>query len=220
RVERSHASEFIKGFRKLRVAPEDTFKAVAALKNQPEVLYAEPNYILRGAAVPNDQFFNLQYGPTKVGAQQVWDQFTTGSTDVVVAVLDQGIDVAHLDLKDNIWTNPAETPGNSIDDDGNGFKDDVNGFNFVDNNGTLFSGNNSESHATHVAGIIGARGNNLIGVTGMNWQLRLMSLKFLAADNTGTAEGAAATCTYAAQMRQLWETSGHAKGANIRVVNA
>src|SRR5205085_1442874 len=115
----------------------------------------------------------------------------------------------------------AEIPGNGIDDDGNGFVDDVNGFNFVDNNGTIFSGLSTEDHASHVSGIAGAVGNNNVGVSGVNWSVGLMSLKFLDADGFGNTADAIKACNYAKQMRDLWETAPvHTKGANVRVLNA
>lgn len=223
RVERFGGSRLISGLRRVRVAPEDTLEAVIALSTQPDVLYAEPNYILHKAAdPPNDQHVGEQYGLTKIGAPQVWSQFDqTGNTSVVVGVIDEGIDFSHADLAANMWTNPAETP-NGVDDDGNGCIDDIHGCNFIpnQNNGDLFSDDDRESHATHVAGIIGATGNNGIGVTGVAWTTRLMSLKFLGPPpNIGGTAEAIEACTYAAEMKQLWETSGQTKGANIRVLN-
>ena len=167
-VQRLDGDDLVEGLRLGRVAPEDTLKAVAALRQQPDVLYAEPNYILHADVTPNDPNFNSQYGLSKIGAPQAWDTRTgsTGAGKVVIGVIDQGIDINHQDLQANIWTNPAEIPGNGVDDDGNGFVDDVNGFNFVNNNGTIFSGQNIEDHASHVSGIAGAVGNNAIGVAG------------------------------------------------------
>ena len=221
-VERFDGSDLVKGLRLARVAPGETLNAVAALRNQPDVLYAEPNYIMRAAVVPNDEHFtaNRLYGLGKIGAQQVWDNFTTGSASVVVGVIDQGIDITHQDLQPNIWTNPGEVAGNGADDDSNGFVDDIRGFNFVNNNGTVFSNTDPETHASHVAGIIGARGNNTIGVTGVNWTVSLMSLKFLDAVGNGDTVGAIRACNYAKTMRDLWISSGQTKGANVRVLNA
>jgi subtilisin family serine protease len=221
-LQRFDGSDLIEGLRLARVAPEDTLKAVAALRQQPDVLYAEPNYILHADVTPNDPNFGTQYALTKIGAAQAWDTRTgsTGAGRVVIGVIDQGIDINHPDLQANIWTNPGEIPGNGIDDDGNGFVDDVNGFNFVDNNGTIFSGQLSEDHATHVSGIAGAVGNNNVGVAGVNWSVGLMSLKFLDADGFGDTADAIKACNYAEKMRNLWESSGHTKGANLRVLNA
>ena len=221
-VEHFDGSNLVKGLRLVRVAPEDTLSALAALRSQPDVLYAEPNYILRATIVPNDEHFQAgrQYALAKVAAQQVWDNFTTGSSNVVVGVIDQGIDISHQDLQSNVWTNPAEVAGNGSDDDGNGFIDDIRGFNFVNNNGTVFSNTDPETHASHVAGIIGATGNNSIGVTGLNWTVGLMSLKFLDAEGFGSTSDAIRACNYAKTMRDLWVANSGTKGANVRVVNA
>src|SRR5690242_142581 len=209
----------VKGLRLARVSPEKTLKAIAALRRQPDVLYAEPNYILHSVAIPNDAHFGSQYGLTKIGAPQAWD-ITQGSSDVVVGVMDTGIDINHEDLVGNIWTNPS--PGSVA-----GFSGDINGYNFFDDNGNVINSNDAESHATHVAGIIGARGNNGIGVSGVNWNVKIMSLKFLQTTivngeivDSGDTKGAIAACGYAAEMRHLWETTGHTKGANIRAINA
>ncbi len=221
-VERFEGSDLVEGLRLARVPMGETLQAVAALRTHPEVLYAEPNYILHAdVTTPNDTQFGQQYGLTKIGAPLAWDT-TTGSSTIVVGVIDQGIDITHEDLAANIWTNPAEIPGNGVDDDTNGFLDDVRGFNFFNNNGTIFSGDVTEDHASHVAGIIGAVGHNNKGVSGVNWSVGLMSLKFLDADGSGNTANAIRACNYAKQMRDLWETSQpvHSKGANIRVLNA
>jgi subtilisin family serine protease len=223
-VQRTHGSDLLPGLRLARVAPEDTLKAVAAFRQNPEVLYAEPNYILKADLTPNDPRFlsNEQYALGLMGAPQAWDTRTgsTGAGRVVIGVIDQGIDFNHPDLAANIWINPAEIAGNGIDDDGNGFTDDVRGFNFVNNNGTTFSGSASEDHATHVAGIAGAVGNNGVGIAGVNWSVGLMSLKFLDQNGFGDTGDAIDAIKYATAMRNLWESSGHTKGANIRVLNA
>ena len=218
-VERFDRAGLVKGLRMARVAPADTLKAITALRRQPDVLYAEPNYLLHTLGTPNDAHFASQYGMTKIGAPQAWD-ITQGSSDVVVAVVDSGMDINHEDLVGNIWTNPF--PGSVA-----GISGDVNGYNFHDNNGIVLNSNDAESHATHVAGIIGARGNNGIGVAGVNWNVKLMPLKFIQAtfvnnqiNEDGPTSDAIRACGYAAEMRRLWETTGHTKGANIRAINA
>jgi subtilisin family serine protease len=211
-VERFDGSELIEGLRLVHVAPRQTVEAITALRRQPDVLYAEPNYILKADVFPNDQFLNQQYGLTRINAPAAWD-ITTGSSSVVVAVIDQGIDTAHQDLAANIWTNPS--PGSLPNISG-----DLHGYNFNSNSGTVFSNTDPETHATHVAGIIGARGNNTNGVAGVNWNVGLMSLKFLDADGFGDTADAIRACNYARQMRELWVTQGPAKGANVRVINA
>ena len=211
-VVRFGGSDLVEGLRLAHVPAEDTLKAVDALRNDPEVLYAEPNYILRTDLAPNDPRYPTDlYGLGKIGAPQAWNT-TQGSSTVVVGVIDQGIDIVHHDLQANVWTNPA--PG-SIP----GITGDLHGFNFVNNNGTIFSGNLSETHASHVAGIIGAVGNNATGVVGVNWTVGLMSLKFLDASGSGDTADAISAVNYARQMRALWVSSGHTQGANIRVLN-
>jgi subtilisin family serine protease len=223
-VQRPRAADLLPGLRLARVAPEDTLKTIEALRQNPEVLSAEPNYILKADLTPNDPRFlsNEQYALPLMGAPQAWDTRTgsTGAGRVVIGVIDQGIDFNHADLASNIWINPAEIAGDGIDNDGNGFTDDVRGFNFVNNNGTTFSGSASEDHATHVAGIAGAVGNNGVGVAGVNWSVGLMSLKFLDQNGFGDTLDAIDAIHYATTMRNLWESSGHTKGANIRVLNA
>lgn len=215
RIERLDGSDLVEGLRLARVAPGETMRAIVAFRNQPDVLYAEPNYILSAdITTPNDTLFNNSgmYGLGKVGAPLAWD-VTKGSTSVVVGVVDQGIDISHLDLQPNIWTNPS--PG-SIE----GISGDLHGYNFVNNTGTLFSGNDRESHATHVAGTIGAAGNNGNGVAGVNWTVSLMSLRFLDEFGFGSTSDVIRAFDYAKKMRDLWLSSGQTKGANIRVLNA
>ena len=214
-VERFEGSDLVQGLRLARVPAGDTLKAVAALRRQPDVLYAEPNYILRATVTtPNDPNFvtQQQYGLLRIDAPTAWDT-NTGSTGVVVAVLDQGINTTHEDLAANIWTNPQ--PGSV-----SGISGDLHGYNFVDNSGTVFSGEPFEDHASHVGGIVGAAGNNSKGVAGVNWSVGLMSLKFLSEDGFGETVDAIRALDYATQMRQLWLTApAGTKGANIRVVN-
>jgi subtilisin family serine protease len=215
KIERFDGSNIVPGLRIARVAAADTMTAIEALKEQPDVLYAEPNYLLYLDATPNDPRFvsNELYGLLKIGAPTAWNT-TTGNSSVVVAVIDEGIDKLHPDLQANIWTNPAEVAGNGIDDDGNGFIDDVNGYNFAGNTGTI----PAENHATHVAGTIGAVGNNNTGVVGVNWQVKLMSLRFIDGSSGSTADAIRA-CNYSRQMRDLWVSTNGAKGANVRVLN-
>ena len=152
--------------------------ALAALSGRGDLVYFEPSHMISlGASaesMPNDPSFGSLYGLHNVGqsggtvdadidATEAW-QISTGSQDVVVGVIDTGIDYTHPDLVDNIWVNPGEIPGNGVDDDGNGFVDDVHGYDFVNNDGDPFD---DEGHGTHVAGTIGATGNNGVGVVGV-----------------------------------------------------
>jgi subtilisin family serine protease len=145
---------------------------------------------------------------TKIAAPQAWD-LTTGSNGIVVGVVDEGIQIDHTDLQANIWTNPS--PG-SI----SGISGDLHGYDFINNSGTI----PPEGHATHVAGTIGAVGNNSTGVVGVNWQSSLMSLRFIdESANSGSDADAIRALNYAKQMRDLWISSNHAQGANVRVLN-
>jgi subtilisin family serine protease len=216
-VERRMASDLIPGYRVVHVDPTQTLKAIAALRREPDVLYAEPNYIMHALGVPNDPFFGEQYGLAKIGAQQVWDNFTTGSSEVVVAVVDQAIQINHQDLAANIWTNPA--PG-SVVVNSTVISGDLHGYDFKHNTGDLTLSSEAETHATHVAGIIGAVGNNNTGVTGVNWNVKLMSLKFLDPTGDGDTGDLIDALSYAKQMRDLWVATNKAQGANVRVINA
>ncbi len=156
RIERFAGSDLVSGLRLARVEPADTMAAIAALRGQPDVLYAEPNYRWFKTATPNDPCFPVNalpgcqnqdlYGLTKIGAPLAWDtikgsrdtaQAGFGTPRVIVGVIDEGIDTGHPDLTGNIWTNPGEIPGNGLDDDNNGFIDDVHGYDFFDDSGTI-----------------------------------------------------------------------------------
>lgn len=210
-IDRFDGSGLFDGLRLARTAPDQTLAAVDALNARDDVLYAEPNYIVRADLTPNDPRYtsNELYGLNMIGGPQAWDT-TTGNRNVVVAVIDEGVDLVHPDLQANVWTNPS--PG-SI----SGISGDVNGYNFRDNNGTI----PAELHGTHVAGTIGAVGNNSVGVVGVNWQVSIMSLRFIsAATGMGTNADALRAYNYAKQMRDLWVSSNGTQGANIRVINA
>ncbi len=210
-------SDLVEGLKLARVSPDATLDAIKALRARPDVLYAEPNYIRHFDAVPNDTFYASQWplknpppnGGGGISAEAAWDT-TTGSQNVVVGVIDSGIDTDHRDLKDNIFVNTAEVPGNNVDDDGNGFIDDVNGWDFIHNDRTVFDSAADDFHGTHVAGIIGARGNNSIGIAGVNWNVQLMPLKAIGPQG-GTDSILIETYKYAKMMRQ--------RGVNLRVLN-
>jgi subtilisin family serine protease len=195
------------------VAPGSTAHTIQALKRDPRVAYAEPNFVLHAADVtPNDPFFTRLWGLNNVGqtvnytagtsdadidAPEAWS-VSTGSPDVVVAVIDTGVDATHPDLGQNIWVNDGEDCSgcrlNGIDDDGNGYVDDWRGWDFAngDNNPADDNG-----HGTHVAGTVAATGNNGLGVAGVTWSSRIMPLKFLGADGSGTTDDAISAILYA-----------------------
>lgn len=132
-----------------------------------------------------------------IGVKQAWERSVGSRTGPIVAVIDTGVDLNHQDLKDNIFVNTAEIPGNGIDDDGNGVIDDVNGYNAAaDSNNPI----DENGHGSHVSGTIGAVGNNGKGVTGVNQQARILPIRFLGKDGAGTADAAIKGLVYANKM--------------------
>ncbi len=131
-----------------------------------------------------------------VDAERAWS-ITKGSKKIVVAVIDTGIDYDHPDLKNNMWVNEKEIPGNGVDDDQNGYVDDIHGWNADKDNGNPMDGN---SHGTHCAGTIGAEHNNGIGVAGVMSDVKLMAVKFLSDEGSGSLSDAVQAIDYATKM--------------------
>lgn len=212
----------------------DVLEAARRYKALPGVLYAEPNYRIHRALLPNDEHFSRQWGLHNTGqgitdggvttsgtadadidAPEAWD-ISTGSPDVIVAVIDSGVDLMHPDLQANLWRNEGETSctdgvdndGESsctdgIDNDGNGFVDDC----YIDDcyGWDFFNGDNNpmdddvQGHGTHVSGIIGAVGNNSTGISGINHTVKVMPLKVLDVNGSGYVYDATVAMLYAAQ---------------------
>lgn len=182
-------------------------EAVARCSADPAVEYAEPNYIWHAASIPNDPRFGEQWSLRNTGqtggsagsdidAAAAWDLATDSGT-VVVAIIDSGVDYGHPDLAANIWTNTGEVAGNGLDDDGNGYVDDVHGYDFANLDGDPMD---DSGHGTQCAGVVGAAGNNSLGITGVCWKTRVMCLKFMNASNSGTTSRAIASIEYAVRM--------------------
>lgn len=152
------------------------------------------------ALSPDDAELGEQWYLETIHALTAWDA-QTGSRDVVVAVLDTGVDLDHPDLADNLWQNAGEIADNEIDDDGNGFVDDVHGWDFVDDDGLpepyADAGDVVASHGTMIAGIVGARGDNETGTAGIAWHVSIMSLRMLDEEGSGDSVIAAQAIRYA-----------------------
>ena len=161
-----------------------------------EIEYAEPNYIYTYSATANDFYFinHALWGMDATNifgsqASTAWANGHTGSAAVYVGVIDEGIQFDHPDLAGQIWTNPYDIV-DGIDNDGNGYVDDIHGWDFVGNDNVIYSGGKQgteDAHGTHVAGTIGALNNN-IGVVGMNWNITIISAKFLGTKGGTTAD--------------------------------
>jgi len=178
------------------------------LKKASKVKYIEPDYAVQGMLAPNDPRYSDLWGlnnigqtggaaDADIGAPEAWD-VSIGSSNVVVAVIDSGVDYNHADLKANMWINAGEKPGDGKDNDGNGYIDDVYGYDFYNNDANPMD---DHSHGTHCSGTIAAVGNNGIGVVGVNWAAKIMALKFLSSSNSGYVSGAVAAIQYVTNMK-------------------
>ncbi len=186
----------------------DVDTAVDLFSADERVEYVEPNYKRYLAALPDDpqyltQWYLEQANDHDIDAEAAWEM-STGATNVVIAVIDTGIDMNHPDLVEQLWTNPNEVADNGVDDDGNGFIDDTHGWDFINNDNDPSAQPNSHLfttdyvlHGTHVAGTIGASGNNSVGVSGINWSVQIMPLKIFNDDGEGDTDGIAEAVEYA-----------------------
>lgn len=164
------------------------------------VLVSMPTFVF--AEVPNDALYFEQWYLSQVSAPQVWNT-QTGSAEIIIAVLDTGVDLDHPDLIDNIWKNPGEIEGNNKDDDGNGYVDDIHGWDFIDFDATPTpdvgkqSSSEAVNHGSLISGIIGASGDNKIGISGINWNINIMPVRILDAVGSGDANTVAQAVYYA-----------------------
>ncbi|MCC6234510.1 MAG: S8 family serine peptidase [Verrucomicrobiales bacterium] len=217
---------------------------VAELARHPDVLYAEPNQRLTLAvepgvkelpvpvAAPSDFEFARQWALNNAGqtggkagadihALEAWAR-STGSRDIVVAIVDTGVDVFHPDLEPNLWVNGAEIAGNGLDDDGNGYIDDVHGYDFVSDDGDP---NDDNVHGTHVAGILGAVGNDENGIAGVSWQVGIMALKAFDETGGGSLDDTLSAIAYAVAARARvinasWGTDTRSRALDEAVADA
>ncbi len=170
-------------------------------------LTCSPNWAVFADLTPNDTYYPQQYGPRLMQLPTAWET-TVGSNDQIVVVIDTGVDFNHPDLAANLWRNPAEVAGNGVDDDGNGYIDDVYGINAITNSGNPMD---DHGHGTHVAGIIGAKGNNNVGVAGVSWESKIIGAKFLDANGSGSTANAIKAINYATALKRA--------GRNITLTN-
>lgn len=198
--------------------------ALADLRQRAGVLYATPDHVVAlRDTFPNDPGFGQQYGKHNTGgggaladadmdAPAAWD-LGTGSADFVIGVVDSGTDLDHPDLVGNRWENAAEVGGvPGVDDDGNGYVDDRYGWDAYNDDGSLPEGN----HGTHVTGIAAAVGDNGVGIAGVSWGSRWVSI----AGSSGFTSTVMLAYGYALDLKDDWLASGGADGANIVVVNS
>lgn len=212
---------FLVRLRDQRPVPE----ALSVLKKYPGVRWAQADHDLNlRSTVPNDYQFPTQWSleqasDADIDAASAWDISTGGTSpggdEIVVAVVDNGCLLTQLDLEPNLWVNPGEIPANGLDDDGNGYVDDVNGWDAYANDGSI-PVPGSPYHGTHVAGIIGARGNNAAQVSGVNWRVKLM---IVAGSDTRTSIVARAY-NYVLTQKNLWRQGHGASGANVVATNS
>ena len=210
--------------KRIRARQMPTAELLARLRNNPDVEFVEPNYIIRISAAPNDPYFGNLWGLFNIGqdyggiglagadvdATLAWD-VSTGSRASVIGVVDTGIDYAHPDLAANIWTAPSAfsvTIGGLVINCAAG----THGFNAITNSCNPMDDN---SHGTHVAGTIGAVGNNGVGVVGLNWRASIMALKFLDSSGTGTLANAIKAIEFAVQTKAVLGTDT----ADVRVLS-
>ena len=202
-----------------------TARLLELLKADPTVEIVEPNYLRRiSASIPNDPDFPKLWGLHNTGQTvnstastsgvdtkflAAWKLTRPAQDEVVVGVIDTGMDITHPDLAPNVWLNPGETAGNGIDDDGNGFVDDVHGYDFASGTAAI---SDSGDHGTHVAGTIAAAGKNLTGVIGLQYRAKILPLTVSSDGDTITSSAVIDAMDYAVALKQ--------QGANIVALNA
>ena len=185
--------------------------AIARYSKYDGVVVVQPNFYYHLLLTPNDpQFVSTgMYGLSKISAPQAWD-LSTGSNSVVVADIDTGMRYTHQDLAANAWLNTGEIPANGVDDDNNGFVDDVRGWDFFYNDSDPID--DAGGHGTHTAGTIGAVGNNLLNVVGVNWNVTIIPIKIYSPAGTDSTSAMLVNAYNYVRMMKL-------RGVNIRVTN-
>jgi subtilisin family serine protease len=201
-------------------------RAADMLADDPSVASVEANQIVHAlSTTPNDPRFSEQYGMSKIGMADAWD-VSHGSRDVLVGIIDTGVDYNHPDIAPNYWHNPGESgidaegrdkSTNGVDDDGNGYVDDFRGWDFVNNDNDPFD---DHSHGTHCSGVIGAVGDDATGVAGVNWEVSLVGLKFLDSTGSGDLANAALAIEYATKLGVTLSSNSWGGGGYSDVIAA
>lgn len=202
--------------------------AIEKLQDDPSVAFVEPNYLVHHKAESNDSSYvdgslwgaygdDLPLcggsGTTNVygsDVEEAWSRGFTGSRNVYVGIIDEGFQTDHPELRDNVWVNPFDTI-DGIDNDKNGYVDDTHGWDFFNGDNSVFDADDGDAHGTHVAGTIGARGGNGVGIAGINWNVSLVSAKFLGT-NGGFTSDAIDAVDYLRDLKQR-------HGINIVAIN-
>ncbi len=187
-------------------------KFMQQYKTKSGIEYIGYNNKLHILETPNDPSFSSLWAMNNsndadIDAVEAWDT-TTGSHDVIIGVIDTGLNYNHEDLAANVWVNPNEIDGNGIDDDGNGYVDDIHGINAITGTGDPMD---DQGHGSHCSGTIGGVGNNGVGVTGVNWNVSIIGMKFLDSSGSGSTSDAIECINYALGLK--------AAGVNIRVLS-
>ena len=187
------------------------------LSKNPDVRVIQNNHtnIYLRESIPNDPYYYQQWAPAIIQLPLAWEMFTTGGVTalgdtIVVAVIDGGAYLSHEDL--SFWKNAQETPNNGVDDDGNGYVDDYDGWNAYSHNGSVISNN----HGTHVSGIIGAVGNNATGVSGVNWNVKIMPV----CGSSGNESVVVEAYSYVLEMRARYNETNGSEGAFVVATNS
>lgn len=214
----------------------DVEEALSLYRNDPDVAFAEPNFLLTPQKAPNDPDFEKQWGlhnegqviasysgtaGADINLLQAW-ALTKENSETVVAVVDTGCNLLHPDLAGKLWTNPDEIAGNGIDDDGNGYVDDIHGWDFADYDN---SPQDVTGHGTHVAGIIAAQSSNGIGISGIGRRTTIMPLRFMNAFDSGTVADAISAIDYATNkgvriINCSWGSPGNSASLHHTMSNA
>lgn len=208
---------------------QDTRTRSLQLAAESEAIYTVPNHKVTLRTTTSrpistdplwDEQWNMRLDSESVGinAESTWRRFGSRSydksyNDIVIAVVDGGFDIDHPDLVYNKWRNRGEIAGNGVDDDGNGYIDDINGWDISSDSGTIYKAD----HGTHVAGVIGARGNNRRGIAGVNWRTKIM---YVSSGNLGDTASTMRAYSYILKQKKLWLESFGRKGANVVAINS